>query len=75
MFLCETKRTLNADLQVLKFAQVVFVPNRSNYTGRLVCLDRESLCLENDPDLFSGCARKYLQRFFKKVHVEGPTSH
>ena len=31
IFLAEAKRTLNADLQEVKFAQVVFVPNRSNY--------------------------------------------
>ena len=52
IFLVETKRTLNADLQVVKFAKVVFVPNRSNYTGRIVCLDCERESLPEKPPLW-----------------------
>ena len=67
---------MNTDLQVVKFAWVVFVPNRSNYTGRIACLDceRESLCLKNDPALFSWLnTHNFLHRFFKIVDVEGLT--
>ena len=67
-FLVETKRTLNADLQVVQLALVVFGPNRSNYTGRIACQDCESLCLKYNPSLFRflRCTPNFLQKFFKK---------
>ena len=55
IFLAETKQTLNA---VVKFAWVVSVSNRYNYTGRIACLDCERVSAWKTTQLyFSGCTR------------------
>ena len=73
LFVAETKRSSHTDLQVVKFAQVVFVTNRSNYTGRLACLYCESLPRKRPGSMFLVERAHFLKMFFKNMDVEGLT--
>ena len=64
IFLAETKRTLNA---VVKFAWVVSIPNRYNYTDRIPCLDCEKVSAWKTTQLyFSGCTGAIFTEVFQE---------
>ena len=71
IFLVETKRTLNADLQVVKFAQVVFIPNRSNDTGRNAYLnfERESLREKRSDSVLMVAHAQFFTKVFQESRL------